>query len=86
MKEGLNNLLRHSGAENVEFRAILKNGTCTIALKDDGAGFGYDLQAGQDSPGNGLANMRKRAQESGIDISIQSGRGTGTEIVLLLKI
>jgi signal transduction histidine kinase len=38
------------------------------------------------SHGNGLVNMRKRAQESGMEIIINSGTARGTEIILQFKI
>jgi signal transduction histidine kinase len=38
------------------------------------------------SHGNGLVNMRRRAQESGIDLTIRPGENSGTEIIMLFKI
>ena len=86
LKEGLHNIIRHSGAKNVEFSAVLKDGTCTIALKDDGIGIDESRKGGRESHGNGLINMRKRALESGIEFSIHSGPGKGTTIVLRFQI
>jgi signal transduction histidine kinase len=86
LKEGLHNIIRHAGAGNVKFTAELKENVCSISLKDDGSGI-YDsglLKKG--SHGNGLVNMRKRAQESGIDFNIISSENAGTEIVMHFKI
>src|SRR5262249_15489214 len=39
VKEGLNNVVRHSGATEVWIRAGLDNGGCVITIHDDGRGF-----------------------------------------------
>lgn len=86
LKEGLHNIIRHSGAGSVEFRAELNENICKISLKDNGVGIADSGQVKKGSHGNGLVNMRRRAQESGIDFNIISGEGEGTEIVLHFKI
>ncbi len=86
LKEGLHNILRHSGAKNVEFRAGIAESRCTISLRDDGAGFNACMKTKKGAQGNGLVNMRRRAQESGIGFDLRSEEGTGTEISLNFKI
>ncbi len=86
LKEGLHNILRHSGARNVEFQARLENNHFTVRLKDDGTGFSDSGKTGQAVHGNGLLNMQKRAQESGLGLKINSMPGSGTEIVMNFKI
>ncbi len=68
LKEGLHNIIRHAGAGTVEFTATLRENNCSIYLKDDGVGIHDSSQVKKGSHGNGLINMRRRAQESGIDI------------------
>jgi len=86
LKEGLHNIIRHSGAVNVEFSAGVKENLCSICLKDDGIGIGDTRLATKGSHGNGLPNMRRRALESGIEFDIHLAKGSGTEIVLQFKI
>ena len=86
LKEGLHNILRHSGAGSVEFIARLEDNQFTVRLKDDGVGFADSGRAGQSAHGNGLLNMRKRAQESSIGLEISSTPGSGTEIIMKFKI
>ncbi|MFZ4547758.1 MAG: sensor histidine kinase, partial [Bacteroidales bacterium] len=86
MKEGLHNIIRHSGAKNVAFKAELINNNCTISLKDDGVGMHSNSTIKKGSHGNGLVNMRRRAQESGIDFSILPTPNSGVEIRLHFKI
>ena len=64
----------------------LKKIVVLYRLKDDGVGILISGQVKKGSHGNGLVNMRRRAQESGIEIRIHSGEGAGTEIFLQFKI
>jgi signal transduction histidine kinase len=93
LKEGLHNIIRHSGARNVEFSAELKDNVCVIRLKDDGVGITDSKLARKGSHGNGLVNMRRRAEEADIGFSLQSAvggqrsaEGSGVEIILQFKI
>jgi len=86
LKEGLHNILRHALAKNVEFNAVLEGNMCTICLKDDGTGFNDTREVKKGAVGNGLLNMHRRAQESGIAFQIRSVKGAGTEIIMHFKI
>ncbi len=86
LKEAIHNIIKHSGAKNVEFSAILVEKHCTIILKDDGVGIREAKQIQRGSHGNGLINMRRRAQDSAIELQINSSKGAGTEIVIHFKI
>lgn len=86
LKEGLHNIIKHSGSQNVEFTVALKNSQCLISLKDDGVGIKASSGARKSSPGHGLINMQKRSQESGIELIIDSKEGMGTEIMITFKI
>jgi signal transduction histidine kinase len=86
IKEGLHNIIRHSEARNVVFTAGLKENFCSISLKDDGIGITDLNMKGRGSHGNGLVNMSRRSEESGIDFEILSEKSRGTEIILLFVI
>jgi signal transduction histidine kinase len=86
LKEGLHNIIKHSGAHNVIFSAQILGNNCKISLKDDGIGLGAATVVKKGSHGNGLINMRRRAQESGIEFSIHSESDSGTEIVIQFRI
>jgi signal transduction histidine kinase len=86
LKESLHNIIRHSGAKNVAFKAELIDNHCTILLTDDGVGMSENTALKKGSHGNGLVNMRRRAQESGIDFSILPAPNSGVEIKLHFKI
>lgn len=86
LKEGLHNIIKHSGAGAVRFMAETGENVCSISLKDDGIGIMDSSCVKKGSHGNGLVNMRRRAQESGMEFSINSAEGGGTEIVMRFKI
>ncbi|MCK9413041.1 MAG: FG-GAP-like repeat-containing protein [Prolixibacteraceae bacterium] len=86
LKEAIHNIIRHSGAKTVSFLADVKGSTCSISLMDDGIGFDANKLHNDVSHGNGLINMRRRAEESKIELSVLSQSGKGTIIQLLIKI
>jgi signal transduction histidine kinase len=84
LKEGLHNVIRHSGADTVRFVVRTSAARCYITLKDNGVGM-PDSKNRQIS-GNGLTNMKKRAEESGVSFRIHSSPGNGVEILLEFQI
>ncbi len=81
VQEGLGNARRHAGARRVEVSIGQRNGRRVVAVSDDGVGF--DADEGSEA-GQGLANMRLRAQAIEGQMSLRSapGRGTAIEVVL----
>jgi signal transduction histidine kinase len=80
VQEGLGNARRHSDAHRVEVSIAQRNGRRIVAVHDDGVGFDAD-EAGA---GQGLANMKLRAEAIDGQMSLRStpGRGTAIEVVL----
>lgn len=76
-KEGVNNCAKYSQAENVEIEVGLHNHWFHLSIKDDGRGF--DMDVAQEK-GNGLTNMRLRAEQIHGDLTISSQIGKGTSI------
>ncbi|MCP9770275.1 hypothetical protein EGI22_20410 [Lacihabitans sp. LS3-19] len=79
-KEAMNNSAKYSNADSVLFSAIKKNGHRFMSLKDNGLGFESSLV----KKGNGLDNMRKRAEKLGAGLEIISSPDSGTEIKIRL--
>lgn len=75
-KEALNNAGRHSGATRIEIIIRLESGRLGLQITDDGCGF----DPGQESAGQGLRNLRQRAEALGGALEIQSAPGAGTKI------
>lgn len=81
-REALNNIVKHSGAKEVQLRIALKDQMLGIEIEDDGCGFEPDYAAG----GNGLGNLKQRMQEAGGDCRIETFRMQGTTIFLTLPL
>ncbi len=85
-KEALHNIIRHARASQVIFSAFIKDNQCTIIIQDNGVGFLNSEQKNKKSQGNGLLNMRRRSQESGIEFLISTPAQGGTVIKMQFKI
>ncbi len=80
VQEGLANVRKHAGAQHAEVWIGQRLGRRIVTVSDDGVGFdGGDAAAGQ-----GLKNMRLRAQtiDGGFALRSRPGRGTALEVVL----
>ncbi len=80
-KEAINNIAKYANSELVDVTIALHQKRLKMTIADNGKGF--DLQAVQD--GNGLVNMRRRAEEIGGSFRIDSAIGKGTVIELEIK-
>lgn len=85
VKEALHNVVSHSGATLVTFDVRLENDRLVLELADNGRGM---PTADQLKHGNGLANMRKRAEILGGTCEIlkpENESGTLIRLVLPVK-
>ena len=81
-KEATNNLVKYSGANKATFNIKTENDNLTMMISDNGKGF--DQQ--QPTIGNGLKNMRKRAEEIRAQFTILSIPGNGTTLELKVAV
>jgi signal transduction histidine kinase len=81
-KEALHNILKHSCASSVEIMVGLDDGIFTLDVRDNGKGF--DLETTR--KGNGLINLRRRADALNGDLLIDSAFNKGTHIHLKVRI
>ncbi|ASU32554.1 sensor histidine kinase [Mucilaginibacter xinganensis] len=82
-KEAFNNAVKYSGAGNIHVTFKLNNNkTLLMQVTDNGYGFKYESKR----PGNGLANMHKRAAEIKGKLTVITAPGEGTEINIICKI
>ena len=77
-REAAHNIARHAQAAQVKIEARWDAKRIHLVIQDDGIGF--DAEAV--TAGNGLANLRHRAEVLGGDVKITSEAGKGTRIVL----
>ena len=80
-KEALNNLVKYSEASRASVLVTFENRIVSFVIRDNGIGFDNDSL----NSGNGISNMKKRAEEINAELNIESVPGVGTSIQLNLK-
>ncbi len=75
-REALSNVARHAKAAHASVRLERAGSQAVLYVEDDGVGF----RPRNDSPGNGLHNMRERAAKLGGALEITSAAGKGTTL------
>ncbi|HEU5207362.1 MAG TPA: ATP-binding protein [Gaiellaceae bacterium] len=80
VQEGLGNARRHAGATHVEVSISQRAGRRIVTVSDDGVGFDETAVL----EGQGVANMRSRAEaiDGALTLRSHPGRGTAIEVVL----
>jgi two-component system NarL family sensor kinase len=86
VREGINNIGRHSQATNASVTIKRDKHAIVIAIEDNGRGF--DVEKLQHAPdgGTGLKLLRERAQMIGGEVMINSIPGRGTNITIRLTL
>lgn len=88
VQETIHNIIKHAEAKKISAAIDFTHEAVTIIIKDNGKGF--DLSplndAGNNTFGLGLRNMKNRATLIGAKFSINSIPGTGTEAYLQLPV
>jgi signal transduction histidine kinase/ligand-binding sensor domain-containing protein len=88
-KECVNNLAKHSGATEAYIKVDLENKNLVVEVSDDGRGFDPQAKSNGNSHGfggNGLINMRRRAENLGAALVIDSEPAKGAKIVLRVPV
>jgi signal transduction histidine kinase len=80
-KEALNNLVKYSNANRASITLTSENGLIKLSVRDNGVGF----DVARTSKGNGLLNMKDRAEEMNAQLKIESEKGNGTNVELIFK-
>ncbi|HNQ27980.1 MAG TPA: histidine kinase, partial [Aquaticitalea sp.] len=76
IQEATNNSLKYAEANHIQIQISQKENNVNFLVQDDGKGFvETEVEAG-----NGLLNMRKRAEELGGELILLSEAGKGTTI------
>ena len=92
-KEALHNIVKHSGASEVQVAFASEASAFTLKVVDNGCGFHaaasrpVALIDGEHPPRrNGLTNMQQRLEEIGGRCEIQSKLGQGTQVTFFLPV
>lgn len=79
IQESVQNTIKYAAANRVEIKIDSTGKEILVNIHDNGKGF----VESEIKPGNGLYNMRKRAEELGGSLEIHSEPGSGTSILLI---
>ncbi|HEX7902293.1 MAG TPA: two-component regulator propeller domain-containing protein [Chitinophagaceae bacterium] len=88
-KEAINNTIKYSEARNLWVKIDQRHQLLLVSIKDDGKGFDSSkvkVDSISSMAGNGLHNMKRRAEEMNGEYSIESNPGQGTLITLHFSI
>ena len=77
-QEAIHNAVKHGACSEISLELKMDQNTMEITITDNGKGFD---QIKPGSGGNGLMNMKKRAEELGGIFEIQSSPGNGTRVI-----
>jgi signal transduction histidine kinase len=83
-QEAVQNAVKHGGAESVSIRLAGGDRELTMTVYDDGRGF--PAEAAADAGGIGLVSMRERASLAGGSVAVESERGAGTTVRVVLPV
>jgi signal transduction histidine kinase len=87
VQETFNNILKHSGANNLNVNINYTPFSFTLIVKDDGKGVNLQpLNEASNNFGLGIRNMHSRAKLIGADFTMNSTLGEGTEVKISLPI
>ncbi len=83
--ELLMNVVRHAQARQVKFSACRRENVIRVTVEDDGTGFDA-AKAESKTSGFGLFSIDQRLTELGGHVEIQSKRGKGTRVTLVVPL
>ncbi|MBI5216731.1 MAG: hypothetical protein HY960_13345 [Ignavibacteriae bacterium] len=88
LQECLNNIIKHSDANEAVITVRKVNGTVVITVKDDGKGFTSEPNEGElkSSEGFGLSGLTERVTILGGHLSISSKMQKGTNVSITLPV
>lgn len=81
IQEAVNNAMKYSDADEVVVKITKSAKDVVVLIKDNGKGF--DLNS--EKMGNGLSNIKRRAEEIKAEYSVDSKLGQGTQIHVSLR-
>ena len=81
-KEAVNNAAKYSNADKVVIYITSHHHKLTLLVEDNGVGFNYT----EESRGNGMGNMLKRADSMKGRMNVKSSPGEGTKITVTIPI
>ena len=84
-KEALNNIIKYSKCTKVLFTLKKEGRSFVFMIEDNGLGFDLDARSPA-TRGNGLKNMKKRAEMINASLQLESQPGKGTRLMLNIPV
>ncbi len=86
-KEAVNNAVKYSGCQNLWVSFVSEHHVLKMTVKDDGRGFSMHTPPNNNKTngnlgGNGIANMKSRAEQIKGKLFIDASSGEGTQVTL----
>ncbi len=86
-QEALNNVIKHADAENVSIQMERRRESVVLLIKDDGKGFDVEETLMRPMKDRiGLLGMQERAALVGGNLDVQSRKGRGTQIHVVIPL
>jgi signal transduction histidine kinase len=85
VKEALTNVLKHADAKEVHVQVKVNGDKVEFSIQDDGRGVDAN-KSPVSGPHEGLGNMRRRADELGGQLAVESRPGKGTRVNLIVNV
>jgi signal transduction histidine kinase len=85
-QESMANVRKHAKATEVEVNLTFNEAAAELAVRDNGVGFKSKAAGGDEKKRGafGLISMRERARGLGGTLEVQSGRGKGTLVTVVI--
>jgi len=81
-QEAINNAVQHAAAQHIFVNLVFDPQRVRLSVRDDGRGFDSKAKGNGQAGHFGLVGMKERTTQIGGTLSIHSGNGSGTEIVV----
>ncbi len=86
VREAVYNAVLHASPKSITILLAAEEATLRIEIRDDGSGFDAGTYRPVDDHHYGLTGMKERVRGCGGTLQIASGPGSGTLVVILLKL
>lgn len=84
VQESVQNALKHANARQISVKAEMRAKQVHLIIQDDGQGFEPEEKSSK--PGFGLMGMKERVNMLKGDLKIESAKGNGTKITIIVPI
>ena len=81
-QEAINIAVKHAQAQRIVVNLVFDARRVQLMVRDDGCGFDSQITGNGASDHFGLIGMRERVEQIGGNLSIQSQKGSGTEVAV----